>query len=233
MGSIVTSAPTVGSNHEIYDYKGVRFGLIDIGGQTALRQNWVQYYGGTTAVIVVIDSSDRERMGLVKAELAKIVVDEVCVPFCSVLDRPSFSGYLLCITPSPLFDLYGSTPLVYHPVRSPEYCPIPLRCPLLRTAHSFPARSNSLASEFPSSYNSTFDYTTGIVINVYSFQPDSFRRDPFHKKNQLTLGPEIIPSPRLGQQTRSPSCKSHDASSSVRGTRPHRSQRKGMADYGM
>lgn len=77
MGSVVASAPTVGSNHEIYDYKGVRFGLIDIGGQTALRSSWKQYFAGTTAIILVIDSADSGRMHLAKAELQKIVQDEV------------------------------------------------------------------------------------------------------------------------------------------------------------
>lgn len=73
----VTTAPTVGSNHEIYDYKGVRFGLIDIGGQTSLRASWSQYFQGTTAVILVIDSSDSARLGLAKSELDKIVKHEV------------------------------------------------------------------------------------------------------------------------------------------------------------
>lgn len=77
MGSVVASAPTVGSNHEIYDYKGVRFGLIDIGGQTSLRSSWKQYFAGTTAIILVIDSADSTRMHLAKAELQKLVADEV------------------------------------------------------------------------------------------------------------------------------------------------------------
>ena len=77
MGSVVASAPTVGSNHEIYDYKGVRFGLIDIGGQTSLRNSWSQYFLGTEAIILVIDSSDSARLSLAKAELGKLVKDEV------------------------------------------------------------------------------------------------------------------------------------------------------------
>ena len=77
MGSVVASAPTVGSNHEIYDYKGVRFGLIDIGGQTSLRNSWSQYFLGTEAIILVIDSSDSARLNLAKAELGKLVKDEV------------------------------------------------------------------------------------------------------------------------------------------------------------
>ena len=77
MGAVVASAPTVGSNHEIYDYKGVRFGLIDIGGQTSLRSSWSQYFLGTEAIVLVIDSSDAARLPLAKAELQKLVQAEV------------------------------------------------------------------------------------------------------------------------------------------------------------
>ncbi len=77
MGSVIASAPTVGSNHEIYDYKGVRFGLVDIGGQTSLRSSWNQYFASTSAIILVIDSSDAARLPLAKAELQKLVADEV------------------------------------------------------------------------------------------------------------------------------------------------------------
>jgi ADP-ribosylation factor-like protein 5B len=76
---VVASAPTVGSNHEIYDYKGVRFGLIDIGGQTSLRASWNQYFVGTSAIILVIDSSDAGRLPLAKVELQKLTQAEVSV----------------------------------------------------------------------------------------------------------------------------------------------------------
>lgn len=77
MGSVVSSAPTVGSNHEIYDYKGVKLGLVDVGGQTSLRASWGQYFVNTAAIILVIDSSDSARLPLAKAELQKLVADEV------------------------------------------------------------------------------------------------------------------------------------------------------------
>lgn len=77
MGSVVAAAPTVGSNHEIYDYKGVKLGLVDVGGQTSLRASWGQYFVGTSAIILVIDSSDSARLPLAKAELQKLVSDEV------------------------------------------------------------------------------------------------------------------------------------------------------------
>lgn len=77
MGAVVASAPTVGSNHEIYEYKGVRFGLIDLGGQSSLRATWNQYFADTAAIILVIDSNDPARLALAKAELQKLVKAEV------------------------------------------------------------------------------------------------------------------------------------------------------------
>jgi len=113
MGSVVASAPTVGSNHEIYDYKGVRFGLIDIGGQTSLRSSWGQYFAGTAAIILVIDSSDSTRLPLAKAELQKLVVDEelrtsLLLVLANKQDLPVAEGRL---TPAQVSEALGLTDL--------------------------------------------------------------------------------------------------------------------------
>ncbi|ORY26722.1 putative ADP-ribosylation factor [Naematelia encephala] len=113
MGSVVASAPTVGSNHEIYDYKGVRFGLIDIGGQTALRSSWSQYFAGTAAIILVIDSSDTARLSLAKAELQKLVTDEdlqtsLLLVLANKQDLPAAEGRL---TPAQVSEALGLTDL--------------------------------------------------------------------------------------------------------------------------
>ncbi|KIR62479.1 hypothetical protein I312_103218 [Cryptococcus bacillisporus CA1280] len=112
-GAVVASAPTVGSNHEIYDYKGVRFGLIDIGGQTSLRSSWNQYFNGTEAVILVIDSCDGPRLGLVKQELMKIVADEslstaLLLVLANKQDLPVSQGRL---TPAQVSEALGLTDL--------------------------------------------------------------------------------------------------------------------------
>ena len=86
---MVASAPTVGSNYERYEWKGVNFGLIDIGGQTSLRSSWSQYFVGTSAIILVIDSSDAGRLPLAKAELDKLTQAEVRPLY---LSRPSSNG---------------------------------------------------------------------------------------------------------------------------------------------
>ncbi|CAD6568376.1 MAG: hypothetical protein TREMPRED_004492 [Tremellales sp. Tagirdzhanova-0007] len=113
MGSVVASAPTVGSNHEIYDYKGVRFGLIDIGGQTSLRSSWSQYFVGTAAIILVIDSSDVGRLPLAKAELQKLTADEelqtaLLLVLANKQDLPAAQGRL---TPAQVSEALGLTDL--------------------------------------------------------------------------------------------------------------------------
>ncbi|KAJ1616398.1 ADP-ribosylation factor-like protein 5A-like protein, partial [Pavlovales sp. CCMP2436] len=48
----------------------------DLGGQERLRKSWGTYYINTNAVILVVDSTDREHMPTVKAELAAITAHE-------------------------------------------------------------------------------------------------------------------------------------------------------------
>jgi hypothetical protein len=48
----------------------------DLGGQDRLRKSWGTYYINTNAVILVVDSTDREHMPTVKAELAAITAHE-------------------------------------------------------------------------------------------------------------------------------------------------------------
>ncbi|KAG8969809.1 hypothetical protein FRC03_000635 [Tulasnella sp. 419] len=76
MGEAVETAPTVGSNHEVFEYKNLRFALWDIGGQTAIRASWPQYFASARAVILVIDSTDTQRLELNKEELHRICADE-------------------------------------------------------------------------------------------------------------------------------------------------------------
>lgn len=41
----------------------------DLGGQSSIRPYWRCYYANTDAIIYVVDSVDRERMGIAKKEL--------------------------------------------------------------------------------------------------------------------------------------------------------------------
>ncbi|KAK9146549.1 hypothetical protein Sjap_006452 [Stephania japonica] len=95
LGEVVTTHPTVGSNVEELVYKNIRFEIIcivynsdgvevngnalsvwDLGGQDRLRTSWATYYRGTHAVIVVIDSTDRARISIMKDELFRLLQHE-------------------------------------------------------------------------------------------------------------------------------------------------------------
>lgn len=47
--------------------------IWDLGGQEKLRTSWTTYYRGAHAVIVVIDSTDRARISIMKDELFKLL----------------------------------------------------------------------------------------------------------------------------------------------------------------
>ncbi|XP_042061906.1 ADP-ribosylation factor-like protein 5 [Salvia splendens] len=83
LGEVVTTHPTVGSNVEEVVYKNIRlrcvfleFEVWDLGGQDRLRTSWATYYRGTHAVIVVIDSTDRARISIMKDELFSLLPNE-------------------------------------------------------------------------------------------------------------------------------------------------------------
>ena len=67
------TVPTVGLNVEQITYKDMTLTLWDVGGQA--RKLWKHYYDKVDGVIMVIDSSDVDRMKIVKDELSKIVVE--------------------------------------------------------------------------------------------------------------------------------------------------------------
>lgn len=76
LGEVVVTAPTVGANQELFTYKNLLIRMYDLGGQTALRSSWSSYFGKARAIIMVVDSTDRERLGLAKEELQRLARDE-------------------------------------------------------------------------------------------------------------------------------------------------------------
>ena len=77
MGEVVETQPTIGSNVEEVVHNNVHFNAWDLGGQESLRQSWQTYFLGTHAVIIVVDSTDRARIDLVKLELDKLLHNAV------------------------------------------------------------------------------------------------------------------------------------------------------------
>ena len=51
--------------------------MWDIGGQESLRQAWSTYYSGTQFVILVVDSTDRDRLAVSREELYKMLGNDV------------------------------------------------------------------------------------------------------------------------------------------------------------
>ncbi|CAG8544040.1 682_t:CDS:2 [Ambispora leptoticha] len=76
LNEVVTTTPTIGSNVEEIIYKNIRFLMWDLGGQDTLRATWRTYYVKTRAVIMVIDSTDRDRLHISRGELHAMMEDE-------------------------------------------------------------------------------------------------------------------------------------------------------------
>eukprot|EP00054_Salpingoeca_dolichothecata_P014682 m.83356 g.83356 ORF g.83356 m.83356 type:complete len:180 (+) comp21116_c0_seq2:95-634(+) len=76
LNEVVVTSPTIGSNVEEVVYKNLHFCMWDIGGQESLRKSWASYYTGTQCLIMVIDSTDRERLGLIKEEMHKMLAHD-------------------------------------------------------------------------------------------------------------------------------------------------------------
>ena len=75
-GEVVTTIPTIGFNVETVTYKNLKFQVWDLGGQTSIRPYWRCYYTNTDAIIYVVDSADRDRVGISKTELVSMLEEE-------------------------------------------------------------------------------------------------------------------------------------------------------------
>lgn len=55
-----------GFNVETVDYKNISFTVWDVGGQDKIRKLWRHYYQNTQDIIFVVDSNDRDRVGMIE-----------------------------------------------------------------------------------------------------------------------------------------------------------------------
>ncbi|XP_077020667.1 putative ADP-ribosylation factor-like protein 5C isoform X4 [Tamandua tetradactyla] len=76
MNEVVHTCPTIGSNVEEIVLQKTHFFMWDIGGKEALRSNWNTYYSNTEFIILVIDSTDRDRLLTTREELYKMLAHE-------------------------------------------------------------------------------------------------------------------------------------------------------------
>nr|ABV22232.1 ADP-ribosylation factor [Karlodinium veneficum] len=62
LGEVVTTIPTIGFNVETVEFKNISFTAWDIGGRGAMRALTRHYYQHTQAIILVVDSNDKDRI---------------------------------------------------------------------------------------------------------------------------------------------------------------------------
>ena len=71
----IETMPTIGVNVEVLQRKNVNLSIFDLGGQKHFRNLWGTLMKGASAIIFVIDSSDRLRIEEAKAELWNVLLD--------------------------------------------------------------------------------------------------------------------------------------------------------------
>lgn len=76
IGEVISTVPTIGFNVETLHYKNLKFNVWDLGGQTSIRPYWRCYYANTTAVIFVVDSTDKDRLSTSSEELRTMLQEE-------------------------------------------------------------------------------------------------------------------------------------------------------------
>jgi len=76
LGEIVTTIPTIGFNVESMQYKSISFTCWDVGGKDKIRPLWRHYYQNTAAIVFVVDSNDRDRIGEARDELHRMLNED-------------------------------------------------------------------------------------------------------------------------------------------------------------
>ncbi|MBN1328088.1 MAG: GTP-binding protein [Candidatus Heimdallarchaeota archaeon] len=71
----IETLPTIGVNVEVLKRENVNLSIFDLGGQLHFRSLWGTLMKGSSAIIFVIDSSDRDRLEEAKNELWKVLLD--------------------------------------------------------------------------------------------------------------------------------------------------------------
>merc|ERR1712146_353531 len=94
LGEVVTTIPTIGFNVETVEYKNVAITCWDVGGKDKIRPLWRHYYQNTQAVIMVVDSNDRDRIDEARDELHRMLNEEelrdaALVVFANKQDLPN------------------------------------------------------------------------------------------------------------------------------------------------
>ncbi|XWW97486.1 hypothetical protein V2A60_005469 [Cordyceps javanica] len=80
-----TVSPTLGFIIKTIDYDGYKLNIWDVGGQKTLRSYWRNYFEKTDALIWVVDSTDRLRIGDCREELHGLLEEERLAGACLLI----------------------------------------------------------------------------------------------------------------------------------------------------
>ncbi|XP_053383937.1 ADP-ribosylation factor-like protein 1 isoform X1 [Mercenaria mercenaria] len=113
VGEVVTTIPTIGFNVETVQYKNLKFQVWDLGGQTSIRPYWRCYYSNTDAIIYVVDSMDRDRIGISKQELFSMLEEDELkkAVLCVFANKQDIEG---AMTVSEVANALGLTQIKSH-----------------------------------------------------------------------------------------------------------------------
>lgn len=65
-----------GFNVETLQFKSTTLTIWDVGGQDRIRPLWRHYFNNTQGIIYVVDSNDRDRIGIAREELSRMLHED-------------------------------------------------------------------------------------------------------------------------------------------------------------
>ena len=87
--------PTIGFNLETVHAGGLKLQLWDVGGQSCLRNMWLEYLRETTdAVIFVVDACDSERLPEARRELQQLLQQTLGMTLLVLANKQDLPGTL-------------------------------------------------------------------------------------------------------------------------------------------
>ncbi|OQV23948.1 ADP-ribosylation factor-related protein 1 [Hypsibius exemplaris] len=88
---------TVGLNIGRIDIGGVRLSFWDLGGQEELQALWDKYYADCHAIVYVVDSGDRDRLGETRDAFAKMIHNQHLdgIPLLLLANKQDVEGCML------------------------------------------------------------------------------------------------------------------------------------------
>ncbi|KAK5579050.1 hypothetical protein RB653_008728 [Dictyostelium firmibasis] len=101
LNEVVSTISTLGYNVETIQHKHLNLTLWDLAGEERIRTLWKPFYNKCTAIIFVVDSSDRLRIDEAASELSKLMKEEE-LKGCSLL---IFATKQDCISPMEIPEL--------------------------------------------------------------------------------------------------------------------------------